>query len=152
MSRGHGSTWGQMLSAMAPALLYHTATPIPGSSIPVCYSRDVYCGKLGVTLAGAGAHMNLPVQETHLPVGLLRKKLPHTQVIQTPLPGHCSTTCPTKSKYKNHGHKSRRLVKSCTKASALSIWEIISLLLGRCGSAGDFLPVTLLSRLHSRQW
>lgn len=143
-----------MLSAMALALLYHTATPFPGSSIPACCSRDVYCWKLGVTSAGVGAHMNWLVQETHPPVGLLRKRLPHTQVIQTPLPDHCSTTCPTKPKHKRHGknvtdcHKSKRIVKSFTMASALWVWEVISLLLGRCGCAGDgdFLPVTLLSQ------
>lgn len=36
-------------------------------------------------------------------------------------------------------------MKSCTMASALCVCEVICLLLGRCGCAGDgdFLPVTL---------
>lgn len=103
--------------------------------------------------------MNLVVQESHPPMGLLRKKLPHTQITQTPFPGHCTTTCPTKPKSKNHRKKiidcdeSRRLVKSCTMDSALYIWEVISLLLGRCGCAGDgdFLPATLLSQVAQPQ-
>lgn len=87
---------------MALALLYHTATPIPRPLHPSLLQQGCVLLEAGMTSAGAGALMNLLVQETHLPVGLLRKKLPHTQVIQTPLPGHCSTVCPTKPKSKNH--------------------------------------------------
>lgn len=45
MSRGHGGTWGQLLSAMAPALIYQTthvkSLLSPASSSPSCCSRAV---------------------------------------------------------------------------------------------------------------
>lgn len=113
MSRGHGGTWGQQHSAMAPALMRrrtcgHSYLQPPPAQLTRSRAMCIQClaGNWALTPAGAfrphwnkkrivppigmGAHTNLLVQEIHLPGGLARREVPQDHITQPHHPAHHS--------------------------------------------------------------